>query len=206
MDTFFTYLNPSTPRGAILLSIIAGIIVIGLQKIKTWTQLLISNFLLVRLSPSYTLDGYWFSYEIKDNEISIINYNKIIERKSRVYFHVWQYSNQEASNQYKRYYSEGIKKGNHLSTYFYSGDKSLPETGAFICKLEGQKLVGEYIQYSVDKETAEVVHSPTDYTLQRTTLPYKSRVRMFFSKPPFKTRKEAFEFLKSESAKIKWRQ
>jgi hypothetical protein len=202
---FFKFFDPGTRLGAVLLSILASIILIGLQNIFKWLQLLLSNFMLFHLTISYSLNGYWFSYEIENNEISIINLNKVIQRKHKVHFHVWQYSSQETQRQYKRYYSEGIMKGNHLSAYFYSVDKLLPETGAFTCKQEGQRLVGKYIQYSVDEDTADLIYSPDNYCLRRIALPYNSKIRMLFAQAPFETSEEAFNFIKEQERINKWR-
>jgi hypothetical protein len=203
-STIFRLLDPSTALGALLLSVVAGLLVIGLQRVYTKTQLILSNYKLLSLSKSYTLSGYWFSYELKDESIWLINYNKVIQRKNKISFRVWQYSTTTIFEGCKWYYSEGIMKGNHLAAYYYSGDINFPETGAFICKQEGKKLVAGYLQYSVDHETAELLTSPEYYSLQRIKMPYKSRLRMFFSKPPFISKKEAFEFINQPENAIKW--
>ena len=199
------FIDPATPAGTLAYGVLGGIILLGLQRIFKWLQLLISNFMLFRLNVSYSLSGYWVSYEVKDDELSIINFNKIIQRKHKVQFHVWQYSNQNTPKQFKRYYAEGIMKGNHLSAFFYSVDNHLPETGAFTCKQEGKRLVGKYIQYSVDRKTADLISSPEDYSLIRLNLPGRSKLRMLFAFPPFETSAEALSFMKSHEAQPKWR-
>ena len=188
----------------IYLGILTAVFIGGAKFILKWLNLLLKNFLIIGRFKQHNLSGHWFSYETNDLDITVVNFNKVIQRKHKLFFSVWQYTPSETQRVFKRYFAEGVKKDGYISAYFYNNNKNSPETGAMILKEVGSRLSCKYIQYSLENED-QIIQSIANYELLRTEMPLESKLRMFFNQSPFKTTSKAFEFIENEKKRIKWR-
>lgn len=195
-DDIISFFEKTSSIENIALGIAGSLILIGFQQAYKFIRDKI-GLLAANLSKGFSLNGNWLSITYHDSERTNAKHIDIIEVKhqsSDIKVIIWHYGSMYMTKKWYKYYGQGVQKGQNVSIYYYLASKVYPETGCAVFHLEGAKLVGPFIQYTVKDNDSSLLISDKDYCLRRVNLPFKQRMKMLIGKPPFKDFNETIYF------------